>query len=98
FGNFLDRGEFPLYFNAIFQRHIRLLYFRAPPPPIESIRGSGSSLQGRTRRPPASRQTGGPALFPFDRSLDPMLDLLFLALTAGFFAAAVAYVHACDRL
>ncbi|CBS89636.1 conserved exported protein of unknown function (plasmid) [Azospirillum lipoferum 4B] len=27
-----------------------------------------------------------------------MLDLLFLALTVGFFAAAVAYVHACDRL
>ncbi|MFS2012108.1 hypothetical protein ACCD06_19885 [Azospirillum sp. CT11-132] len=27
-----------------------------------------------------------------------MLDLLFVALTVGFFAAAVAYVHACDRL
>nr|WP_255636431.1 hypothetical protein [Azospirillum sp. 412522] len=27
-----------------------------------------------------------------------MLDLLFLALTVGFFAASVAYVHACDRL
>ncbi|WP_282189324.1 hypothetical protein [Azospirillum endophyticum] len=27
-----------------------------------------------------------------------MLDILFLALTVGFFAAAVAYVHACDRL
>ena len=27
-----------------------------------------------------------------------MLDLLFLALTVGFFAAAVAYVHTCDRL
>ncbi|CAO3409154.1 hypothetical protein [Azospirillum largimobile] len=32
------------------------------------------------------------------RRPEPMLDLLFLALTAGFFAAAVAYVHACDRL
>ncbi|WP_275451547.1 hypothetical protein [Azospirillum lipoferum] len=41
---------------------------------------------------------GGAALFPFDRSPHPMLDLLFLALTVGFFAAAVAYVHACDRL
>ncbi|WP_282183526.1 hypothetical protein [Azospirillum sp. TSO5] len=27
-----------------------------------------------------------------------MLDLLFLVLTVGFFAASVAYVHACDRL
>ncbi|MFS2011928.1 hypothetical protein ACCD06_18905 [Azospirillum sp. CT11-132] len=27
-----------------------------------------------------------------------MLDILFLALTVGFFAASVAYVHACDRL
>ena len=29
---------------------------------------------------------------------DTMLDILFLALTVGFFAASVAYVHACDRL
>jgi len=27
-----------------------------------------------------------------------MLDILVLALTVGFFAGAVAYVHACDRL
>lgn len=27
-----------------------------------------------------------------------MPDLLFVALTVGFFAASVAYVHACDRL
>ncbi|MBP2228721.1 hypothetical protein J2847_002012 [Azospirillum agricola] len=27
-----------------------------------------------------------------------MLDILVLALTAGFFAGSIAYVHACDRL
>ncbi len=27
-----------------------------------------------------------------------MLDLLVLAITVGFFAGAIAYVHACDRL
>jgi hypothetical protein len=27
-----------------------------------------------------------------------MLDIIALAITAAFFAAAVAYVHACDRL
>jgi len=27
-----------------------------------------------------------------------MLDILFLAVTVGFFAASIAYVHACDRL
>lgn len=32
------------------------------------------------------------------RRPEPMLDLLFLAVTIGFFAATVAYVHACDRL
>jgi hypothetical protein len=28
----------------------------------------------------------------------PMLDLLFVAVTAGFFALAWAYVRACDRV
>lgn len=27
-----------------------------------------------------------------------MLDIVALAITAGFFAAAIAYVHLCDRL
>lgn len=27
-----------------------------------------------------------------------MLDILVLAITVGFFAGAIAYVHACDRL
>ncbi|CAO3381355.1 hypothetical protein [Azospirillum argentinense] len=27
-----------------------------------------------------------------------MLDIIALAITAAFFAAAIAYVHACDRL
>jgi hypothetical protein len=28
----------------------------------------------------------------------PMLDLLFVALTVGFFALSWAYVRACDRV
>jgi hypothetical protein len=28
----------------------------------------------------------------------PMLDVILLALGLGFFAAAVAYTYACDRL
>ncbi len=27
-----------------------------------------------------------------------MLDIIALAITAAFFAASIAYVHACDRL
>ncbi|MCW2243267.1 hypothetical protein M2351_007928 [Azospirillum canadense] len=27
-----------------------------------------------------------------------MLDVIMLAITAAFFAGAIAYVHACDRL
>jgi hypothetical protein len=28
----------------------------------------------------------------------PVLDIISVALVVGFFAVAVAYVHACDRL
>jgi hypothetical protein len=27
-----------------------------------------------------------------------MLDLLFIAVTVGFFGLAIAYTHACERL
>jgi hypothetical protein len=96
FGNFLDRSGFALFFNAIFSRHIWHLYFPASPPPIEFIRGSGAPLQGRTS-PTRCRHGRGPGrdAIPETRT---MFDLLFVALTVGFFAASVAYVHACDRL
>jgi len=42
------------------------------------------STEGRGFGPPTAR--------------DAMLDLLFLAIAAGFFALAWAYVRACDRL
>ena len=38
-----------------------------------------------------------PASAP-SRKGHPMLDLILVALGLGFFAAAVAYAYACDRL
>jgi hypothetical protein len=38
---------------------------------------------------------GGVETRPWETS---MLDILVLAITVGFFAGAIAYVHACDRL
>ena len=39
------------------------------------------------------------AVRPIDTLLgDIMLDLIFIAAIAGFFAVSIAYAHACDRL
>jgi hypothetical protein len=35
---------------------------------------------------------------PYDAQEPPMLDVVMLALGLGFFAAAIGYTYACERL
>jgi len=51
----------------------------------------------------SGRQVRGPIHFP--RCLHPgnsegmtMTDLIFIAITIGFFVAAIAYTHGCEKL
>jgi hypothetical protein len=41
------------------------------------------------------RSAGGPSALLKE---DPMLDIVMLALGAGFFLAAIGYTYACERL
>jgi hypothetical protein len=56
-----------------------------------AARGLVRSVRACLRRP----VRGGVETRPWETS---MLDILVLAITVVFFAGAIAYVHACDRL
>jgi hypothetical protein len=61
------------------------------------LRGVADRIATNQFRPP-SRQVALTSTAPISVLGEPMLDIIMLAIGIGFFAVAIAYVSACDRL
>lgn len=59
--------------------------------------GRGNALHFAPRAPPGRRESVAPDSGDATRS-NPMMDILMLALGLGFFAVAIGYTYACERL
>ncbi|TWA73004.1 hypothetical protein FBZ82_102606 [Azospirillum brasilense] len=74
------------------------LYILRPPPPPSNLYALRAQRDRAGHSRAGIRSTLTRARLSGRAPEATMLDIIALAITAAFFAAAIAYVHACDRL